>query len=299
MTSHTQPTVVVGVDGSEQSLRALNLAADEAARRHQPLRLVHGFARPVFAPQAPLAAAGTTRDVLSAVQEMLDGAAVQIQRRYPDLDVTAEVIVGGPTAVLLAESRHATMVVVGDRGHGGFTGLLVGAVATQLAAHAHCPVIVVRQGTDPSAIAATTHPVVVGVDGSERSWPAIRFAFEEAANRGVSLTAIHVWSEPPRAGSDQFKPVAVDYDQAHKEADRTLSESLAGFQERYPEVPVFRELTSDLDPARELLRATEEAALIVVGTHGRGRFAGLLLGSTGQALIHQARCPVAIVPSTP
>jgi nucleotide-binding universal stress UspA family protein len=187
--------------------------------------------------------------------------------------------------------------VVGNRGHGGFAGMLAGSVATQVAAHARCPVVVVRPGVDSSALAATTHPIVIGIDGVERTQPALEFAFEEAASRGVSLTAVHVWAEPPRSGSVEFKPVAYDYDEAHREATRTLAEALAGYQEKYPDVPVFRETTCGLNPAAVLLRASEEAGLIVVGSRGRGGFSGLLLGSVGQALIHHAHCPVAVVRS--
>jgi nucleotide-binding universal stress UspA family protein len=293
MTSQLRPAVVAGVDGSEHSLVALDLAADEAARRHQPLRIVAAFLWPLFAPAAPVPDAAVTDDALGAARRMLANAADKIRRTHQGLDVSTEVVMGGPAAVLVGESERASLVVVGNRGHGGFTSLLAGSVATQLATHARSPVIVVRPDSVPGA--ATTHPVVVGVDGHERTEPAIEFAFEEAASRGVSLTAVYVWAEPPRAGSDQFKPVAYDYDEARKTAGRELAESLAGFQEKYPDVPVFRELICGLDAAYHLRRATAEASLIVVGSRGRSELGGLLLGSVGQTLIHHARCPVAIV----
>jgi nucleotide-binding universal stress UspA family protein len=293
MTSQIRPAVVVGVDGSEHSLVALDLAADEATRRHEPLRIVTGFLWPLFAPAAPVPGAAVTDDAIGAADRMLTDAAERIGRTHLGLDVTTEVVMGGPAAVLVGESQRASLVVVGNRGHGGFTSLLAGSVATQLATHARCPVIVVRPGS--AVDAATTHPVVVGVDGHERTEPAIEFAFEEAASRGVSLTAVNVWAEPPRSGSDLFKPIAYDYDEARKTAARELAESLAGFQEKYPDVPVFRELICGLDAAQHLQRATAEAGLVVVGSRGRGELGGLLLGSVGQTLVHHAHCPVAIV----
>jgi len=293
MATQTHPAVVVGVDGSEQSFIALDYAADEAARRHQPLRMVTGLLWPLYVPAMSASAVPVTDGLLDAAQTMLDGAADRVRDRHPDLDVTTKVVMGGPSGVLVSESDRASLIAVGNRGRGGFTSLLAGSVATQVATHAHCPVIVVRPGADPAA--ATTHPVVVGVDGLERTEPAIEFAFEEASSRGVSLTAVHVWAEPPRSGSDQFKPVAYEYDEARKEAARQLAEALAGFQEKYPDVPVFRELICGLDAAYHLLRASEEAGLVVVGSRGRGEFSGLFLGSVGQNLVHHAKCPVAVV----
>jgi nucleotide-binding universal stress UspA family protein len=292
MTAQTHAAVVVGVDGSDHSLLALDYAADEAVRRHRPLRILTGLLWPVFVP--PMGGVAVFDDVALGVgQRMLDGAVGRARERHAGLDITSEVVLGAPAGVLVGESERASVVVVGNRGHGGFTSLLAGSVATQLATHAHSPVIVVRPGTDPAA--ATTHPVVVGVDGLDRTEPALEFAFEEAASRGVELAAVHVWAEPPRPGPDAFKPVAYDPDEARDEATRVLAEALAGLQEKYLEVRVSRELISSMDPASQLLRASESAGLVVVGSHGRGELSGLLLGSIGQKLVHHASCPVAVV----
>ena len=297
MTHRTHPCVLVGVDGSEQSLAALDLAAAEAKRRHHPLRIVSAYQWTMYTytGMGPMAVPVTASEPAGAAKTILEQAAEATRTRHPEIQIMTEAIEGGAAAALVRESASASLLVVGNRGLGGFTGMLAGSVATQVASHSRCPVIVVRPGADTSAIAATTHPVVVGVDGIERTQPAVEFAFEEAASRGVSLTAIHVWAEPPRSGDDQFKPVAYDYDEAHREATRTLAEALAGYQEKYPDVPVFREVVCSLNPAEQLLRVTKEAGLIVVGSRGRGGFSGLLLGSVGQALIHHADCPVAVV----
>ena len=304
MTSQVHPIVVAGVDGSTQSFVALDLAADEAVRRHQPLRVVAAFLWPALAPVAQIADAGFTDDMLTAAHRMLEEAVDRIRHARPGLEVTSTVVLGSAAGVLITESQRASVIVVGNRGHGGFASLLAGSVATQLAAHAHCPVIIVRPDADGGSSPAdtalsragvTASPVVVGIDAEERTEAAIAFAFEEAANRGVSLTAVRIWAEPLSSGPDQFKPVAYEYDAARKTAARQLAESLAGYQEKYPDVTVDRELIHGHDPAHELRIVSAEAGLIVVGSRGRGELAGLVLGSIGQTLVHQARCPVAIV----
>jgi nucleotide-binding universal stress UspA family protein len=295
MTMKTRPAVLTGVDGSAESLAGLELAASEAARRNEPLHVLHACEWPTYTAALPMPGASVLTQPIETADALLQDAVKRVHKSHPQVDVTTEVVVGGAAASLLTASASAAMVVLGTRGAGGFTGLLAGSVATQVSTHAKCPVIVVPPGADPSDLAARTHPVVVGVDCAERSEPAVAFAFEEASLRGVSLTALHMWAEPPRGHSDPFKPVAYDYDEAHREATRALAEALAGFQEKYPDVPVFQELRCSLHPALNLLVAAKEASLVVVGSRGRGGFKGLLLGSVGQALIHHANCPVAVV----
>jgi nucleotide-binding universal stress UspA family protein len=140
---------------------------------------------------------------------------------------------------------------------------------------------------------------VVGVDGTIHSGPAVAFAFEEAAVRAVPLTAIHIWAEPPRTGDDELKPTGYERDEAEHEAARTLADALAGYREKYPDVDVTSELVCSIYTAETLLYRSESADLIVVGTRGRGRTSGAVLGSVGQKLIHRAHCPVAIVPTIP
>jgi nucleotide-binding universal stress UspA family protein len=295
MTTQNQPVVVAGIDGSGESLAALDLAAGEASRRSQGLRIVHACFWPAYGAAVPLGGAITVIEPAAAARALVSEGAERVRASYPELMLTTEVVAGNAAGILVTESRTASVLVIGARGRGGFGGILAGSVATQVSTHAHSPVIVVRPGTDVSQIAATTHPVVVGVDGIGESQAAVELAFEEAELRGVSLTAVHAWTEPPRSGGTELKPVAYDYDAAHREADRTLAESVGGYSDKYPDVPVFRELVRSFSPAEVLLHASREAGLIVVGSRGRGGFSGLLLGSTGQALIHHARCAVAVV----
>jgi nucleotide-binding universal stress UspA family protein len=185
------------------------------------------------------------------------------------------------------------MVVLGSRGLGGFTGLLVGSTAVSLAAYGQCPVAVVRGRTlaDPPP---GSGPVVVGVDGSPTSEGAIEVAFDEASFRGVGLVAVHTWSDVTVGSAFDIAAVSLDWQAVETDEQRLLAERLAGWQEKYPDVRVHRVVTRDR-PVRSLLAQAGNAQLLVVGSRGRGGFAGMVLGSTSQALLHHAPCPVLVV----
>jgi nucleotide-binding universal stress UspA family protein len=163
---------------------------------------------------------------------------------------------------------------------------MAGAVAT----HGRCPVVVIRGGAED----LEGKPVVVGVDGSPASEAAIAFAYDEASRLGVPLIALHTWTDTITAAAFAMAPYAVDWFEVQNEELRLLAERLAGWQEKYPDVQVQRVLTRD-HPARSLIDQAREAQLVVVGSRGRGQVAGLLLGSTSQALLHHAPCPLVIV----
>ena len=204
------------------------------------------------------------------------------------LDVEQQLIVGFPIPVLTAESERAQLVVIGDRGLGGVTGLLLGSVATALAAHAESPVVVVRgddEDPDPSA------PIVVGVDGSPVSEAALAFAFDAAAARGVPLVAVHTWWD---VSVDPAMAPLLDWDAIERDERRLLAERLAGWGEKYPDVRVQRVVLRDR-PAHALVEQSRGAQLVVVGSRGRGGFTGLLLGSVSHAVLQRAQCPVAVV----
>ncbi|MFJ4691066.1 universal stress protein [Streptomyces sp. NPDC088766] len=284
--------VIVGVDGSASSLGAVVVAAREAHLRGAPLRIVHAFGHgaghlPGEAP--PWNPAG------HGLGPMTHGAPARAEERareiVPDIEITRSVVPGQALEVLEIESRSASLAVVGSRGLGGFTGLLLGSTAVQLAAHGRCPLMVVRGRPDPAG------PVVLAVDGSPAGEAAAWFAFAEAALREAPLVALHVWntwSERAYEGpGDPLNAVVSDVDRLSTEERRLLDGTVAPRQQAFPQVEVERRLVrSRIRPA--LLDATRGAQLVVVGARGRGGFTGLLLGSVSQALLHHAHCPVAI-----
>lgn len=258
-----------------------------AAERHRPLRVVHAFVWPMLhvplgpAPGAP-DDAGLRRD---AERIVADAVAHARSTGAVGVDVSGEVVTGAAAAVLLAEARDAALVVVGDRGLGGFSGLLLGSVAVQLAAHAPVPVVVIRGTEHPKG------PVVVGVDGSGHSDLAVGYAFEEAAFRDTELRAVHAWTHPVASEPGDMLPLVYD---VTDEETRVLAEALAGWCDRYPEVKVTRTLVRGR-ARRALVEESTRAQLLVVGARGRGGFTELLLGSVSHAALHHARCPVAVV----
>jgi nucleotide-binding universal stress UspA family protein len=281
--------VVVGVDGSASSNTALDLATYEANLRRRPLCLVHAFIWPyLHVPLGPSPYGPTEGGLRHQAERILADAYTRAHAAAPDLDIHAELITGEASAVLLHSSHTAELIVIGDRGLGGFTGLLIGSVAVQLAAHANCPVLIARAVTDPAA------PVLLGADGSPANDPAVGFAFEEASRRAVPLIALHAWTHPVSTGPGDMMPLVYDRTQMETEETRLLAEALAGWHDKYPDLTVRRELVHD-GARTALIEATTRAQLVVVGTRGRGGFTGLLLGSVSQAVLHHAHCPVAIV----
>ena len=286
--------VVAGVDGSECGLQAVRWAAAEASRRHLPLRLVAAHAWPagglIGDPGLGVDYRAVLRDVVLGHLAAATADALQVA---PELEVEQAEVTGSPVPVLQGESARAEMVVLGDRGLGGFTGLLIGSVAVAVTAHASCPVIVVR-GPAPDRTTPSPEPVVVGVDGSPTSEAAVAFAFEEASLRRVPVVAVHVWRD---LLVDPTMAPLLDWDAVESDEREVLAERLAGWSEKYPDVSVRRLVVQDR-PARALVEESGRAQLVVVGSRGRGRFHGMLLGSVSQALLHHAHCPVAVVRPT-
>lgn len=265
--------VVVGVDGSSSSLAAVAEAATEAQRRRAELRVVHAFSWPVRPMYTPLDPSPLNRLVHEAAQHARSVA--------PGVEVSEVVATGDAVAVLEAESRAADLVVVGSRGMGGFIGMLLGSTAVSLAAHGRCPVMVVRE--EP----AGAGPIVLGVDGSPAGEKAVDFAFAEAALRGTEIAAVHAWLP-------DYAPLGV----SPESAERLLAQALAGRTEAYPDVTVRHEVVGG-ETREVLIEASGTAQLLVVGARGRGGFAGMLLGSVSQALLHHGRCPVTVVRGKP
>ncbi|WP_305091454.1 universal stress protein [Prescottella sp. R16] len=287
MTAPRAP-IVVGIDGSDTSRAAVTWAAHTAHLHERPLRIVSALGAPtpygdgIRLPQSYF----VDRD--RATHTHLDDAARTAREEAPDIDVTTDVLEGPARPALLDAATTAHAIVVGSRGLGRVTATLAGSVAVALSAHAHCPVVVVRNHDVPAG-----GDIVVGVDGTDNSRPALAAAFDEATRRGRTLTAVHTWS--PFSMSTAFDDqLDLPWDEVEVAEQAVLAESLAGWADRYPNTPVTRAVVRG-NTADILAEHAAEAELLVVGSHGRGGFAGMLLGSTSATLLHSVSCPLMIV----
>ncbi|MFG1969747.1 universal stress protein [Nonomuraea fuscirosea] len=267
--------IVIGVDGSRAGLEAAGWAAREAALRDVPLLVAHAMPRWAYETET-----GRLAEVAAWMREggrsVLAAAEERVRGDQPKISVRTTFLPDDPRTALIEATRDAELLVVGSHGLGGVRGMLVGSVAYGVAGHASCDVVVVRQVT-------STGEIVAGIDGSEASSRVLEFAFAEAELRGTRLRLV-------RARAQQgFAP-----DPVAREEPGTLRESLSGLRARHPGVPVVEE-TVHGHPVEVLRQAATGAELLVVGSHGYGTFAGMLLGSVSHALLHQAPCPLAVV----
>jgi nucleotide-binding universal stress UspA family protein len=284
-------SVVVGVDGSPSGESALRWAATEAGRAGRPLHVVHALETElVLSDKLQLG----TKEVPAGSDPILTDAVDLVRRLAPEQQTTPHSVTGFAPTTLIAASKVAETVVVGSHGRSALPTVLLGSVSQQVAIHADCPVVVVREAST-DGVAGSGH-VVVGVDGSEASQPAIGYAFAYAASTGSSLTAVHTWWWEPLEGISLGEPWIGDWTEIANEEALLVAELLAGWSERYPEVPVQRHVVRG-DPVVELLERSRGARLLVVGTRGRGGFIGLVLGSVSRRVLKRAPCPVAVVRS--
>lgn len=291
--SRPRNLIVVGVDGTPGSREAARWAAAEADRRHAPLRLVSAFAIPPGMLEYAAVDEGTVswlRDGLSALQrEIID----ELGETHPGLSMSGIVAQDNPIALLRKESEGTAMLVVATRDSGRLLHVVMGSVAMGAVSYSSAPVVVIRPGTN---VPAADGPVAVGVDGSPTSEQAVAFAFEAAAVRGAQLLAVHSWNDSITVdviGTTETEPrdVVADLEENEREV---LAERLAGWAEKYPDVVVEQRVLHGR-PTENLLRVSEGAQLMVVGTRGRSGMVGALLGSTSQALITHSHCPVVVV----
>ncbi|MEU8256739.1 universal stress protein [Micromonospora inaquosa] len=289
MNSANNAAVVVGVDGSESALRAVRIAATEAARRNRPLRVVHGFIWPLLhVPVSPAPDAPPGGGLRHRAEELVEAAVNEAEATAPGLSISGEIIDGQAAAVLVGESPTAALIVLGDRGLGGFSALVVGSVAVQVAAYADCPVLVVRGAQRPD------EPVLVAVDGSEASRRAADFAAETAVSLGVPLVAVHVYRHPGSSGPGDMQPLVYDEAKLRGEQERMLAGWLTGLSEDHRGLRLTCRVVHGR-PGPVLAEASRSAQLAVVGGRGHGEVTGLLLGSVSQSMLHHAQCPVVVV----
>jgi len=286
------PPIVVGVDGSPSSTSALRWAAETAARHNAPLLLVSALTSPMTSGAIGMPQGYFDEQEAEGERRLAEAAAFAQQAGGGDVTVRTELSSSLAVSSLIDRSKGARMVVLGSRGLGEFTGGLLGSVTSALAHHAHAPVVVVREWPRPADPAAQG-PVVVGVDGSANSEPAVAAAFAEASLRGADLIAVHAWSDVTLSTLTAHNQ-GLPWASIEAAEGAVMAEALAGWQEQYPDVQVSKVVVEDR-PVRNLLSYTETAQLLVVGSRGRGGFASMLLGSTSTALLHVAECPLLIV----
>ena len=288
-TSHTRLGILVGVDGSPASKVAVEWATKEASMRGLPLSLVHVIpsSLPRTWPDVPNPPELhhwyelNGEEILALARQVAEAATGS------NIKVSSEIISGSPTATFIDLSKEAELVVVGCLGLGAIARRLLGSVSAALVHHAHCPVAVIHDD-EPLMPTAAMAPVVVGIDGSPASEVATAIAFDEASRRGVELVAVHAWSD-----NSAYELPGLEWSTLEAQAEEALAARLAGWQERYPDVTVRRVVVLDR-PAHQLLKQSDSAQLTVVGSHGRGGFAGMLLGSVSSSVAQSARTPVIV-----
>ncbi|WP_206349433.1 universal stress protein [Streptomyces verrucosisporus] len=314
MNRSVQLPVVVGVDGSHHSLRALDRAVEEAVLRGAPLDVLCGASAHRLAPGgtpgapggAPGAsdAAGETEAARTAGEEhrralarqarrIAESAAERARESAPGLEVRPSAAEENAVAALVRAGRRAALTVVGTRGHGGFTGLLLGSVSLRVAAHTEGPVMVVRGDNE-----RPRHTVVVGVEyGTDTG--AARYGFEEAERRAAALLVLHAWELPVYPGVMVPPPTRVLEEIAEEQARYEESvpvDAVAGLREAYPNVDARAE-TVYAGPGHALVEASAAADLVVLAAHRRHRLFGMRLGPVTHAVLHHAHCPVVLVPT--
>lgn len=279
--------IVVGVDGSAASSAAVSWAAREAAMRNVPLTLVHMFKTfvPTF-PQIPMPT-GVAEWQEDDGRQVLEEAVKTAEDAVPTdrtIAIASEVRCSPPVPTLTEMSSEAEMVVVGSNGRGAVGRVLLGSVSSGVVRSAKCPVAVIR--AEASYLPQSNQaPVLVGIDCSPASELALAIAFDEASRHGVELKGLHAWMD-----SAMYQIPWLDW---MEEAERSLAEYLAGWQERYPDVKVERVLVLD-HPGRALIEESKSAQLVVVGSHGRGGLTGMVLGSVSNAVVHAVHTPVIV-----
>ena len=276
--------VVVGVDGSEESLRAVEWAALEARRHQAPLRII---AAPALLPRMRARAQDPETVALllkGEARRALEEAVVRAGEVAAAQHIETGLLAGPPALAVARSGAEALMLVVGARGLGGFAALLLGSVSRYAAMQARCPVVVVREETS-----AVHGEVVVGIRDPQEADATLGYAFEEAVLRGAGLTAVHSWN---------WSRFAAGADDGHvaAEVELDLSDALKAWHDKYPTVPVWQDVVHD-HPAHVLAIYSARADLVVIGRHDDFS-PHPAIGGIQHALLSHARGPVAIVPAT-
>jgi len=285
MTNAHQPqgAIVVGVHHQPSDDNALTEGIRQARLSHRPLHLIHTLS-PGIVPW--------TAEYIETKNLALKGTRDRAAEKAPHVEVSYTLHVDDPAGVLVEASRSAALVILGSSGHHRSVDVARSAIARKVISHAHCPVMVTPQFVEWDE----TGRIVVGVDATEHSMPALEWAFAEASARNARLLAVQAWWwEAPASslGGNSWDGDEVEITESRR---IQLTEMLAGWREKYPEVRVETRVTRGR-AARVLEELSATARLVVVGTRGLGGFTGLLLGSVSDHVAHHGQCPVVVVPS--
>lgn len=282
--------IVVGVDGAGFAGDAVDWATAEAATQHCPLRIVHVLRPSLAVDPYGFMPSGTLAAQRTEAERVLRSAVVRARSVACEVDVSALLLLGTATRELLGQATGTRLLVLGSRGRSGLRGLLAGSVSTQVAAHADCPVVVIHPNQAVPEGRAVAR-VIVGVDTTLSCAPAIGFAFRAARQRGIPLTAVHAWTADPPADLEAISgPPAL----AEALGRRAVERALTGWRDQFADVPIITKLVR-ADPARALVDESTGAAMVIVGSRGRGHLLGAVRGSVSQAVLHHAHSPIAIV----
>ncbi|MQA79666.1 MAG: universal stress protein [Streptosporangiales bacterium] len=289
MTDGDRRPVVVGIDETTESQAALGWAVEKARSAGVPLRVV--TVDPAAPPPLELADSDAVASS-AALRQRHDAAVEYAQGQLGRENVSARLTTGRPAKVLVAEARQAELLVVGSRVRSATSAIVMGSVGAATVAHAACPVVVVRISTE----IAPADRIVVGIDGSHQSDAAVRFAFEQATERGVPVAVVHCWQPYGYVDPIRWEHGVLEAEQQRRQD--WIRQNIAPLAKEFPDVEHTAELVEG-HTSTELTERSRRASLVVVGSRGHGGFAGLLLGSVSQNLLHHARCTVAVVKARP
>jgi len=296
-TTITEPTVNVGLDGTDASQQALLWAVDEAELRGAGICLLHGYSPPVMAGTAT-AAVMDAQEQWAA--ELITQASETIRSSAPALEITSQVEMLPAPMLLASRATASTVTVVGTRGKGQLSASLFGSVSMRVAGHAPGAVLVVRADQQVPE-RGSAQVIVLCTDGSEGSDKAAAFAFQEATLRGAEVLAIRSWDDQPLIQGLRAYPLEVDFDEVDRGEAAGLAEQLLPLIQAFPQVPV-RQVIVRGRPVESILdhvtaHVNNASPILVVGSRGRGGVAGLLLGSTSQSLLAHSALPTVVVSS--
>lgn len=287
-TSVVPGSVMVGVDGSVGSDAAVEWAAAYAVAHRRRLTIVHGAGTPVVT-DFVIDLDEARQQLRTHGRRVTDHALGVARKAGPGLDIDVHLELQEARSLLVEAADGAHLLVLGSRGHGALLSLLLGSVSVALAAHAPCPVAVVRSAADGDE----KSPVIVGIDGTADSASALTFAFELASVQHRALEVVHAGGEawlfptPDPAGPQVVEEITADW-------QLLMAESVAGYAEKFPDV-TFSTTVAQGSAAGALIAASEHASTVVVGARGRSALTKRLLGSVSRSVVEHAHCTVTVV----